>query len=96
LKQLFCRITKSKNIKVTKEEFLMRLADKGVIARFKQGMIDAFSQSEEEIRKILPPDEAEEYISLRKSIIEDTQEIWLGYDENFSMPNAAEDAEVYE
>ena len=81
---------------MTKEEFLKRLADKGVVARFKQGMIDALSQSEEEIREILPPDEAEEYISLRKSIIEDTREIWLGYDENLSMPNAAEDPEVYE
>ena len=96
MKAFFAELQNQKNIKVTKEEFLKCLADKGVITRLKQGMIEALAQSEEEIREILPPNEAEEYISFRRSVIKDTEETWFGYDEDLSIPNAAEEPEVYE
>ena len=85
---------------MTAEEFAKALSRKDVRERYIQGLLDAYRQPEEEIREAFPPEEAEEYLALRRSTIEEWMKSRKASQENSGTTSddtllAAEDPAEY-
>lgn len=53
-----------------KEEIIKKLLEKNIIAQIKENVIEALKYSDEEIRDTLSPEEAEEFIQERRTLME--------------------------
>ena len=85
---------------MTAEEFAKALSRKDVRERYIQGLLDAYRQPEEEIREAFPPEEAEEYLALRRATIEEWMKSRKAGNDNAGttgddIPLAAEDPAEY-
>ena len=53
-----------------KEEIIKKLLEKNIFAQIKENVIEALKYSDEEIRDTLSPEEAEEFIQERRTLME--------------------------
>ena len=53
-----------------KDEIIKKLLEKNIFAQIKENVIEAMKYSDEEIRDTLAPEEAEEFIQERRTLME--------------------------
>ncbi len=53
-----------------KDEIIKKLLEKNIFAQIKENVIEAMKYSDEEIRDTLAPEDAEEFIQERRTLIE--------------------------